>query len=428
MKNRIWLLLILALVLSGCAVPTVDQLYCVPDRPQSYNDMESVFDSAMTGLDYTAPKNGENLQTIQMNDLDGDGVREYLIFARSDSDKSLKILVFGQVGEQYVLTDTIECKGASFDQVEYVQMDGKGGRELLVGTRISEQVYRSAVVYRYEAGEATQIMSTSYAKFLTCDLNGNGRQELLVLKPGLTDEDPGTAALCWVEEEVGKRSNEVLLSCPVDRVDRIFAASLGDGHQGIFISGTDMSGGPVTDVLAQDGQLLRNAALESATGTRVEQLGDYRLYPMDLDGDGVVELPQVIKARDPKGASNQRIIRWYALDAQGGETEKGYTWHNMENGWYLFLEDSWVTNLRISTDTGVVRFHQAHPETGTVEEIFSIHTLTGQNRETNAVIENRFILHKGEQVIYAARLEVASGALSISREDLVSRFRLDGQA
>ena len=102
--------------------------------------------------------------------------------------------------------------------------------------------------------------------------------------------------------------------------------------------------------------------------------------------------------------------------------------HNMENGWYLFLEDSWVTNLRISTDTGVVRFHQAHPETGTVEEIFSIHTLTGQNRETNAVSENRFILHKGEQVIYAARLEVASGALSISREDLVSRFRLDGQA
>lgn len=426
MKKRIWLLLILSLLLAGCAVPTVDQLYCVPARPQSYSDMQSVFDRAMAGLDYTAPKNGENLQTIQMADLDGDGVREYLIFARSDSDKSLKILIFGQVGESYTLTDSVKCSGASFDQVEYIQMDGKGGTELLVGTRISEQLYRSAVVYRYEAGHTSQIMSTSYVKFLTCDMNGNGQQELLVLKPGLTDQDPGTAALCWVEAEMGKRSNEVPLSCPVAHVERIFAGTLADGKQGIFISGED--GAPVTDVLALDGQTLRNAALESATGTATENLGEYRLYPMDLDEDGVVEMPQVLKARDPKGASNQRIVRWYALDAQGKETEKGCTWHDVAGGWYLHLEDSWVANLRISTEPGVARFHQVNPETGTVEEIFSVHVLTGQNREANAVIENRFILHKGEQVIYAARLEVASGALSISREDLISRFRLDNQA
>ena len=44
------------------------------------------------------------------------------------------------------------------------------------------------------------------------------------------------------------------------------------------------------------------------------------------------------------------------------------------------------------------------------------------------VIENRFILHKGENVIYAARLEVASGALSITQEDLISSFRLITQA
>lgn len=423
MKKRIWLLLMLAFLLAGCAVPTVDQLYCVPDRPQSYSDMEAVFDKAMAGLDYTAPKNGENLQTIQMADLDGDGIREYLIFARSDSDKSLKILVFAQVDGGYVLTDTVPCKGASFDQVEYIRMDGKGGTELLVGTRISEQLYRSAMVYRYEAGKISQIMSTSYVKFLTCDMNGNGQQELLVLKPGITDEDPGTAALCWMEGDAGKRSNEVPLSCPVSQVDRIFAGTLADGNQGVFITGVDTHSDNVTDVMALDGQTLRNAALESATGTKADMLD-----PMDLDQDGVMELPQVLKARDPKGVSNQRIVRWYTLDAQGTETEKGHTWHDFENGWYLTLEDTWVPNLRISTETGAVHFHQLDPETGNVELIFSVYLLTGQNREANAVIENRFLLHKGEQVIYAARLEVASGALAISPEDIVSRFCLSTQA
>ena len=44
------------------------------------------------------------------------------------------------------------------------------------------------------------------------------------------------------------------------------------------------------------------------------------------------------------------------------------------------------------------------------------------------MIENRFILHKGQQVIYVARLEVASGALSITQEDLIRNFRLLDQA
>lgn len=428
MKNRIWLLLLLCLLLTGCAVPRVDQLYAVPARPQSYSDMQAVFDSAMEGLDYTAPRNGENIQTIQMADLDGDGIREYLIFARSDGDKSLKILIFAQSGDHYALTDTIACSGASFDQVEYAQMDGLGGAELLVGTRISEQVYRSAVVYRYEAGKASLVLSTSYVKYLTCDLNSDGLRELLVLKPGVTDRDRGAAALCWVSDGVGKRSDEVPLSCPVEQVDRILPGELSSGAQSVFLSGEDPEAGVVTDVLAMDGQTLRNAALESPTGTKVEKLGDYRLYPMDVDGDGVVELPQLVKARDPNGALNQRLIRWYALDAKGRETDRGYTWHDFENGWYLLLDDAWVPNLRISQETDSACFHQADPETGTVEKIFSVYTLTGQNREANAVIENRFMLHRGEQVIYAARLEVASGALAISREDMISRFRLVTQA
>ena len=424
MNKRIWLLLILAFLLAGCAVPTVDQLYCVPDRPQSYSDMEAVFDKAMTGLDYTAPKNGENLQTIQMHDLDADGVREYLIFARSDSDKSLKILVFAQTDDGYALTDTVPCKGASFDQVEYVQMDGKGGTELLVGTRISEQVYRSAMVYRYEAGKISQIMSTSYVKFLTCDMNGNGQQELLVLKPGITDEDPGTAALCWMEGDVGKRSNEVPLSCPVSQVDQIFSGTLADGSQGVFITGLDSQSGNVTDVMALDGQTLRNAALESATGTKAEKLGDCRLYPMDMDGDGVTELPQVLKARDPKGAFNQRIVRWYTLDTQGGEAEKGYTWHDVENGWHLALEDDWVPNLRISTDTGTAYFHQVDSETGNVSLIFTVYVLTGQNREEQALNDGGFVLLRTESVLYTATLEQSATDMDLSQENLIFSFRL----
>ena len=39
-------------------------------------------------------------------------------------------------------------------------------------------------------------------------------------------------------------------------------------------------------------------------------------------------------------------------------------------------------------------------------------------------MDNRFVLHKTESVIYAARMEVASGALQITQEDLINSFRL----
>jgi len=429
MKKRIWLLiLLLALGLAGCAVPTVDQLYAVPARPQSYSDLQSVFDEAMKGLDYASPRSGENLQTVQMADLDGDGIREYLVFARSDDDKSLKILIFAPIGERYVLVETLKCSGTSFDRVEYAQMDGKGGVELLVGTRISEQVYRSAVVYSYAGGNARQLLSASYVQYMTGDLDGDGLAELMVLRPGVTNEDYGSVAAFRVVDGAGKRSNEVPLSCPVDRVSLVQTGTLSDGVPALFITGEQEDLSLVTDVLAMPEGTLRNAALESATGTRLDNPEGFRLIPRDVDADGIMELPSVEKARDPNGALNQRIVRWYALDSQGSETDKRFAWQDESNDWYLELDNRWLPSLRISRDADSVSFHQLREDTGEVVKIFSVYTLTGQNRETNAVIENRFILHKGEQVIYAARLEVASGALSITQEDLIRSFCLLDQA
>ena len=64
MIKRILLLLLAAVcLLSGCALPTVE-LYCLPKRPQSYSDLQEVFDSAMVGLEYSAPRAGQNQQTV----------------------------------------------------------------------------------------------------------------------------------------------------------------------------------------------------------------------------------------------------------------------------------------------------------------------------------------------------------------------------
>ena len=84
MKKRIWLLLLIVLasiLLTGCALQTVDEMYALPKRSKEYDSLQSAIDSAMYGLSYSAPVSGENQQTVQMADLDGDGVEEYIVCA-----------------------------------------------------------------------------------------------------------------------------------------------------------------------------------------------------------------------------------------------------------------------------------------------------------------------------------------------------------
>ena len=168
------LLLSATLLLSGCTMRTVEQMYQLPRRSDDYNDLQSAIDGAMSGLEYSAPPAGENRQTVHIADLDGDGVQEYLVFAKGSAERPLRVLIFREEADVFSHIDTIELNGSAFDQVEYVQMDGTGGVEIVVGSQLIDQVLRSVSVYTFVGGQTQQLMTANYTKFLTEDLDKDG--------------------------------------------------------------------------------------------------------------------------------------------------------------------------------------------------------------------------------------------------------------
>lgn len=429
MKKRILILLLAAvtLFLSGCQIPTVDQMYRVPKRPQSYNDLQSVIDAAMGEMEYSAPRAGEHQQTVQMADLDGDGIREYLLYAKGDGDKPLQILIFAQQGSGYVLLDRVGCAGASFDLVEYVQMDGTGGMEIVVGCKISEQVPRSVSVYTLADGVIQQVLSTNYTKFLSCDLDNDALAELLVLRPGESNADDGIAELYGMEKGTMERSNEVKLSGPAEKLKRVITGRLHGGIPAVFAASAVDESAIITDVYALIDGVFTNISLSNESGTSVQTLRNYYVYADDIDEDGEVELPSLITMEPLHQQGNtdkQYLIRWYAIGADGSETDKMHTYHNYAGGWYLELDPQWTDRISVSLDANAYSFFLWDPEYRQPQKIFSIYALRGQDREEQAVVDNRFAVYKGDSVIYAARLEVASGALRITRDDLIKNFHL----
>lgn len=415
------------LLLAGCNMTTVDELYCLPKRSEEHTNLQTLIDQSMVGMEYGAPLSGENQQTVQTADLNGDGVEEYILFAKSTSDKPLQILIFAEEDENYVLLDTIESTGTSFDQVEYAQMNNAPGMELIVGRQVSDQVARSVGVYTMVNGQMEQLMTASYTKFICCDLDVDRRSELFILKSGNTDSDNGVAELYDVKSGNLERSHEVNMSEPADSIKRIMTGKLNDGIPAVFVA-SDVDGSAIiTDVYAIVGGQLTNVSFSNESGTSVQTLRNYYVYADDIDEDGVLELPSLISMKRPEDVyadTSQYLIRWYAMTSSGEEVDKMFTYHNYVGGWYLQLNSELASRFTVVQRGTSYEFSLWNENFTESEKLMTVYVLTGQKREEQAVADNRFVLYRGDSTIYSADLEVASASYGMTRESLAASFHL----
>lgn len=418
------LLILTVLALSGCGMKTIDQLYQIPQRSDDFLNLQDAIDQVMPGLSNSAPISGEHCQTVQMMDLDGDGDLECLLFAKGSDEKPLKIFIFNKESEEYVLKATIESNGTAFEQVQYIQFDGRPGYELVVGRQVSDQVLRSVSVYSFAGGRMEQLMSASYSKLVVCDLDDNDQDELMVLRPGEDTTGNGVADLYAMSGGSVQRHHEAVMSQPSENIKRIMLSKLQDGEPAVYVA-SDVNGSAiVTDVFALVDGSFRNISLSVDHGISVDTMRNYYVYADDIDDDGVLELPELIPAspNQENAQDNQYVIRWLSMTSTGVMQEKKYTYHNFIGGWYLDI-DSWaVEKLTVEQWGNSYEFTASDGETKSL--VLTIYILTGQNREELALRDNRFVLYRTDSTVYAARLEVSAADHNMTTEALQKQFHL----
>lgn len=426
-KKFICLLLMAVLLLSGC-MRTVEQMYSIPKRSEDFKNLQSAIDKAMQSHSYSAPLSGENQQAVQMADLNGDGVQECLLFAKCDSERPLRILIFRQVDDSYVHLQTVESNGSAFDLVEYVQMDDTPGMEMVVGTQLADQVLRSVSVYTFNDELVPQLqVSTNYTKFLTVDLDADDLAELFVLHPGQSDTDNGVAAVYGMEDGAMERSNEMNMSRPADKLKRILVGKLHNGLPAVYVASTVDEIAIVTDVYAWVSQSLTNVSFLNDSGTSVHTMRNYYVYADDVDNDGVVELPHLITMlplESDLSTDRHELIRWYSMTQTGAEVDKCYTYHNFVGGWYLETDSQWAPRLTVRSQGNYYELFLWDADFTEAEKIVTIFVLSGQNRTELAETDDRFILHSTDTVTYAASLESSAARYGITRESVSSGFHL----
>lgn len=428
MKSK-WLMLLgvlACLLLSGCAMKTVDEMYCLPKRSEAYQELQKVLDTELQNMEYCAPLSGMNQQPVQAADVDGDGVSEFLVFAKAAGERPLRILVIEREDQTFTLTDTLQFSGTAFDQVEYISMDDKSGVELVVGIQLSDQLLRSVAAYTFADGKGEKLLDANYTNFLTVDLDRDNQGELFVLYPGQTEESPGFVALYEVEKGVVERSLEVKLSAPVNRLQRVITGELAGGEAAVFVASALEDTVLVTDVYALRSGALTNISLSNESGTSVSTIRNHFVYAQDIDEDGQLELPALIpmKAMSERNTQSEDLIRWYSLSITGEEVDKLYTYHNFVNGWYLVLDSTWAQQVTVTQDSTGYSFYLWDLAKENAIRVLEVQMLYDQDEISQAMESGAILLYQGESSAYVGVLTSDAAQFGLTQEWLRGSFYL----
>lgn len=434
MKKRLFALFLAAALLgmlSGCLKST-EELYRLPKQSDEYLDLQEAISGVLsTGAEYCAPVSGANQQAVQLADLDGDGADEAIAFVKTSGEMPLKAYIFDKLDDAYQPIAVIEGNGSSFESVEYVQLDGVGGLELVIGWQVSNQVLRAIAAYSLRPDGVVELMSANYSAYRSADLDGDGLSEMFLLR------DDAEAAACVAEfydyrDGQMERAPEAALSARADAVKRIVSGFMEQDVPAVFVSSVQEADGVsfiVTDVFALRHGVFQNVTLQG-DGDRISAVRNYFVYATDIDQDGLMELPNPIQL--PTYGTEQTepfwVIQWYNLSLDGKRELKQTTYHNYSGGWYVVLQSGWDNLVvyrgnaigSVSTFTGYV--FALWNGTDAPQELFTIYTFSGDSRGEIASADGRFVLAQKGDVTYSAKLGGGQSRLTPDRLRELFRF------
>ena len=417
-------------LLSGCMSISADDLYSLPQLSEEYLLLQSHINSILNqGAELSPLTGGVNRQAVQLIDLDGDGVDEVLAFFSFPSSSTLTLYIFKAEDKGYSIAEVIQGIGTAFESVRFVDMDGDGVMEIVVGWQMGPAL-RHLEIFSIRDYHAVSIMRTEYTELTEFDLTGNGNNDIIVVRSP-TQESGAVIAVYTLMPDGEIVLAEAKLSTGIEMFVRVLTGRLTDGVPAVFIEsdGRFEDGGIITDICVFLEEGLVNITVKGSNGVSEETIRTH-MNSSDINGDGVIEIPMPRLLR-AQSETDYYAIDWYAFGSNGHSSLALTTYHNNNDEWYLILPFDWRGMVSLRREDGIagertVVFSSILEDDDIYNDFLRIYKITGDLRENRATLPGRLRLTEEGSAVYAFELLAPPNSFGLTFDEhlIRSNFRL----
>ncbi len=424
--------LLLAPIVSSCNYINfnTEELMNPPKPAGELYDIQRALEDSVSGdIQLKYPTTGEHRSAFTMVDLNGDSVDEVVAFyltAANTQNVSLHIGLIVNQGGKWVHSGDIPVSASDVESLSFADMNGDGKLEILVGWAMYTQVDRVVCAYSADGFKLSGRLSEPFTKFITCDMNANGRDELLIIYQNQLEKtavaklfelsDDGIMALGSAQMDI----NTISYSEPIKITDKA-------GKESILLDATKADG-MITEVLTYD-EYLRNPCIAPEDNTNLLTFRPSSIAMYDIDGDAIPEIPcqTLFLPEDTRvGAEAVYLTKWLNY-SEGQFKNKLNALMNYSDGYYLNVPNNWPGNITVmrNTEQRIRTFALYDKKQGVVSsEILKIQVVAKADYEANAQNYGSILLAEREGYLYIASISAVGSKQDITEAQLRDMFIL----
>ena len=406
---------------------SIDSLLSPPKQDGDIYPIQQALEAAVgKTITLKYPIAGDYRSAFSFMDIDADGVDEALALysLNTDGTVSMHLNVIDYEAGEWVSRSDVEVVGSGIEKIQFCDLNADNIPEIIVGWMIYGTVDKQVGVYTYDGKVLNQRVLEKYTDFLCGSLNGDDKDELIVVNLNITEKTSDVKILALSESGITE-TGSAMLDGGVTSYSVPIISKLADGSQALYIDAIKGTG-TLTEIVWFEDNILRSTYDTTLAETRLT----YRpslVYTKDINSDGTLDIPIMnllaSTALMPE-ADKVYVTSWCDFNGANLYVIEN-TFMNYTDGYYITIPDKLMNSLHLArkVDSRQRIFYSYDPDTDMQgDEVFRI-VATTQSDIENGKFDNTGYEQLGSQngMIYLTKV-AEKNELDITIELLLENF------